>query len=342
MMRPKRHPSQHRRSFTADRRVCPGKTGATARIGGLTLLLVVLGGMCGCDGKSTSNTRLEPQAHSPTSTADIVPPKPIDATSLPVAEGRLNVDGAFPGPGEERVALVSPISVTFADPLMAGQDLTHAIQVSTDTGQIAGKVTLEAMDTLIFRPNDMWQPNTRYTIEVDSTLMSAEGLLAHQALRWEFRSVADVHTTPQSIIDLCMSELDVEMLAAVNQARSVARSCGQMSYDATGKLHWSCLLQEAAISHTQDMAKHGFFAHQGSDGSNFAQRILRTGYPARVVGENLAEGYTTVADVMVGWLNSSEHCSTLMTPEFTEFGLGHMVTDNWDYWTQNFARPGTP
>ena len=312
---------------------------AAAALRGL-VLLAALAGAFGCHSKSSGDTHSKSQAPSPTSTATISPPKPIPAKSLPFAEDELNVAAAFPAPNEERVALVSPISLTFDAPLLAGQSLTDAIRVSSSAHEVVGSISLSTGDTLIFRPADMWQPSTHYAIDINPNLMSADGLLVNGELRWEFLTVADVHTTPQDILDLCMSDLDVEMLAAVNQARIIARSCDTTFYAATGKLSWSCLLQEAALTHSQDMANLDSFSHQGSDGSTFAQRILRTGYPARLVGENLAYGYTTVAEAMVGWLNSPEHCRTLMTPELTEFGFGRTVgANNHQYWTQNFARP---
>jgi uncharacterized protein YkwD len=339
---PRQHQSLHRHGSATTTLPLwrkPTLPKAAKAVGGLALL-IALGGACGCDSKSSSDANPVTQMQTPTGTATALPPRPIPATSLPFADGELNVTGAFPGPGEERVALVSPISVQFDDPLLPGQDLARAIRVSAGVAEISGSISQSAPDTLIFRPTDMWQANTHYAIEINPSLMSADGLQVNAALRWEFLTIADVYTTSQSIIDWCMSDLDVEMLAAVNQARTVSRSCGTVFYAATDKLSWNCLLQEAAITHSQDMANHDFFAHVGSDGSEVLQRVLRTGYTPSMVGENLAIAYTTVATVMVGLLESPLHCGTLMAPGFTEFGFGHTFNANLrQYWTQNFAQP---
>lgn len=306
------------------------------------LILAILLSGSGCDSKSQSDT--PPVTQPPTLVAEIPPSRPIPDDALPLAEDELNVVGAFPGPGDTRVALVSPISVTFDQNLLAGQDLDQTIRVTNNGNQIAGNVSVQDTDTLVFRPTEMWQPNTQYSIEINPELMAEDGLIVNPELRWQFLTIADVHTTSQNIIDLCMSDLDVEMLAAVNQTRSESRLCGGNSYPATGKLTWNCQLQAAAIQHTQDMANNDFFDHTGSDGSRVQHRIFDTGYAALMAGENLAAGYPTVTEAITALLASTGHCITLMTPEFTEFGAAYAFnaqTDHWHYWTQNFALPAT-
>jgi uncharacterized protein YkwD len=308
------------------------------------MLAITLAGLSGCDSHSRDDKKTAPAQLSPTDDAAVSPPRPIPEESLPFAADELNVAAAFPGPGEQRVALVSPISIGFDAPLLPSQDLTHAIRVMYGGNEIPGSISQTADDTLLFRPTDLWMPNRRYTIEIDAALMSAEGRSVNAELQWEFVTIADVHTTSQNIIDLCMSDLDVEMLAAVNQARSSARFCGSVAFPAAGKLSWNCRLQDAAISHSQDMANNDFFEHTGSDGSDVAQRITRAGYAARLAAENLAVGYQTTAAAMEGLLGSFDHCTTLMNPELTEFGFGYAYDpDSFyrHYWTQNFAHPAS-
>lgn len=296
----------------------------------------------GCDSKSSSGDESAAVKSPPPSNTEVPPPRPVPAESLPFAQDELNVVAAFPGPGEQRVALVSSISITFDAPLIQGQDLAHAIRVISNNNEVSGSISQSTGDTLIFRPANLWSPNSRYHIEINSALMSAEGNFVNEQLEWEFSTIADVHTTSQSVIDLCMSDLDVEMLAAVNRTRSIARSCGDRAFTATGKLSWNCRLQEAALGHSQDMASNNFFEHTGSDGGGLAERLSRAGYAARIAGENLAAGYQTTAAAMEGLLGSFDHCTTLMNPEFTEFGFGYAFNADTmyrHYWTQNFARP---
>lgn len=315
------------------------------------LLLTLLGTLLGpgCDNKSDRDSANSAPTGPGT---EVPPPRTLPAESLPSSPDELNVVAAFPGPDEPRVALVSPISIEFDAALLSGQDLSSAIRVTSTsvdtTGPddsitiIVGTVTQSGTDTLVFRPNGMWMPSTHYYVSVAPGLMSAEGKSVNSDLNWSFTTIADVYATPQTIIDLCMSDADVEMLAAVNHARTIARTCGDTSHPATGKLTWNCLLQESALAHSRDMASNDFFEHTGSDGSNPSQRILRTGYAARMIGENLAAGYPDIGAAVAGLLRSPGHCTTIMTPEFTEFGSGFAFNANSEYkryWTQHFGRP---
>jgi uncharacterized protein YkwD len=49
-------------------------------------------------------------------------------------------------------------------------------------------------------------------------------------------------------------------------------------------------LNLAADGHARDMARKKFFEHQGSDGSQPKDRVIRAGYQPRLTGENIAYG----------------------------------------------------
>ena len=90
------------------------------------------------------------------------------------------------------------------------------------------------------------------------------------------------------------------------------------------------------------MAVNRYMDHTGRDGSSPADRITRTGYKWRMVGENLASGIMTPEEAVAGWLQSPHHCENLMTPRFTEMGVAFAVnaaTDAGVYWTQTFGTP---
>lgn len=299
-----------------------------------------ISGLTGCN-SSDEQASSTPQDNSQPATTV---PAPAAATPpAPAENGRLNVVAAFPSNADERVALVSDITVRFDANLIAGQTLTRALRLTSNGELVAGSVGQPAADTLTFNPENLLAPNAVYQVELAADLMSADGLpLAAAAQQWQFTTIADVYTTPQDVIDLCMSELDVEMLAAVNSARQQSRSCGSDARPAVGKLRWNCLIQEAAIGHSQDMASNDFFSHTGNDGSNIGLRIDRTGYPWSYVGENLAAGQRNVTEVMTGLLDSPGHCRNIMEAGFTEFGFGYAygeATYYRRYWTQNFATP---
>jgi len=148
--------------------------------------------------------------------------------------------------------------------------------------------------------------------------------------------------TPQAVIDQCMSDNDKEMLTQVNNARSQARNCGTVNYNATAALSWNCTLEAVADEHSRDMGDHNFFSHTGSDGLSVGDRVTNAGYDWTAVGENIAAGQPTIDTVMNAWLDSPGHCANIMYPSYTEIGAASYAVSGSDYpiyWTQDFARP---
>lgn len=130
------------------------------------------------------------------------------------------------------------------------------------------------------------------------------------------------------------------LLAAINQARSQARTCGGNSYAAAPPVGWNSLITQAAVRHSSDMASKNFFSHNGSDGSSYIQRILDTGYDAGGVSEvlNLSQGGSfSVPRSMNSWLSSPGHCSTIMDPSFNEIGAACVRSGNKAYFTVDFS-----
>lgn len=149
-------------------------------------------------------------------------------------------------------------------------------------------------------------------------------------------------STPQAVIDQCMSDNDKEMLTQVNNARSQARACGTVNYKATAALSWNCTLENVAFEHSRDMGDVNFFSHTGSDGLSVGDRLTNAGYDWSAVGENIAAGQPTIDAVMTAWLDSPGHCANIMSPSYTEIGAASYAVSGSDYpiyWTQVFARP---
>ena len=132
------------------------------------------------------------------------------------------------------------------------------------------------------------------------------------------------------------------VLAGVNQARGVARSCGARTFAAAAPLAWNGLLARTALAHSRDMAERNYFSHRGRDGSYADLRATRQGYRWQQIGENLAAGQNSVKQVVAGWLSSPEHCANIMNPHFTEMGAAYALnpgSDSIAYWAQVFGRP---
>ena len=88
-------------------------------------------------------------------------------------------------------------------------------------------------------------------------------------------------------------------------------------------------LQRAAVAYGGDMVAHQYFAHEGRDGSEPAERIRATGYlssgGAWRIGENLAWGTGDLATpraIMAAWMHSPGHRANILRPAFGRLGIG--------------------
>ena len=57
-------------------------------------------------------------------------------------------------------------------------------------------------------------------------------------------------------------------------------------------------------------------------------------------GENIAAGQQTAQAVMTAWMNSPGHRQNIMSPNYTQMGIGYSPGGNMSpYWSQMFIRP---
>ena len=131
------------------------------------------------------------------------------------------------------------------------------------------------------------------------------------------------------------------VLELVNQARAAGHRCGSKYFAPVGPLTLDDALARAALEHSRDMAAHDAFDHRGHDGSTPAARVEHAGYGEhRIVGENIAAGAMTAAEVTEGWLNSPAHCENIMDGRFTQVGIAYaenLKSRSAVFWTQDFA-----
>ncbi|MFT4049839.1 MAG: CAP domain-containing protein [Solirubrobacterales bacterium] len=98
----------------------------------------------------------------------------------------------------------------------------------------------------------------------------------------------------------------------------------------------------AAFAHSADMALKNYFDHTGLDGTKFSARITQAGYPWIAAGENIAAGQKTPRTVMKAWMASTGHCHNILSPDYTDIGVGVATGPSTYgiYWTQDFGRTG--
>ena len=101
-------------------------------------------------------------------------------------------------------------------------------------------------------------------------------------------------------------------------------------------------LTRAAQLQAEQMAAAGKLTHEvpGSRYPTLASRLRLIGYQYRAVGENVAEGYTSGAALMAGWMTSAPHRANILSARYTETGVGMARSKSGrTYHAQVFARP---
>jgi uncharacterized protein YkwD len=85
-------------------------------------------------------------------------------------------------------------------------------------------------------------------------------------------------------------------------------------------------LTQAARSHSVDMLRRGYFAHDGPQGA-WAVRI-RSHARRAVVGEVLEYGaghYATASGIVSAWMHSGSHRRVILAPDFKLIGIAIVV-----------------
>ncbi|WP_399881477.1 CAP domain-containing protein [Streptomyces sp. BBFR51] len=97
-------------------------------------------------------------------------------------------------------------------------------------------------------------------------------------------------------------------------------------------------LTAAAQAHSTDMVDRDFYSHTDPDGGKPWDRAAAAGATRRTVGENIACGQRSPADVVEGWMNSPGHRANILKADFTHIGVGLAGGGRaGTYWTQLFG-----
>ncbi|MFF3243737.1 CAP domain-containing protein [Streptomyces sp. NPDC002870] len=95
-------------------------------------------------------------------------------------------------------------------------------------------------------------------------------------------------------------------------------------------------LRDSARSHSEDMARRGFFDHFTPEGLSPADRMVAYGYPLPAA-ENIAAGQPHPLVVMAEWMNSPGHRVNILHEDFGVIGVGVYFSEYGPVWTQNFG-----
>jgi uncharacterized protein YkwD len=87
------------------------------------------------------------------------------------------------------------------------------------------------------------------------------------------------------------------------------------------KLCFNAKLNEAALDHSLAMKENEFFSHAGTDGLDFWDRIVQTGYKAMLGAENLATD-VSIENAHQGLMDSKGHRENILLPNIQHVGIG--------------------
>lgn len=127
-----------------------------------------------------------------------------------------------------------------------------------------------------------------------------------------------------------LAAFEAEVIRLTNQFRA---------QNGVDPLEADARLSEAAEDWSRQMAEGDMFRH-----SDTSALVEAEGYDWRALGENIAAGYRTPADVVQGWIDSPGHRRNMLSDNFEEIGVGHVYLENdggnlryGHYWTQIFG-----
>jgi uncharacterized protein YkwD len=144
------------------------------------------------------------------------------------------------------------------------------------------------------------------------------------------------HPSPQG-----NAPLEAQMFDLINRDR-IDPSTDEETRGQARLLVWDARLAAVARAHSEEMAREGFFAHQGADGSLPSDRVSRAGVRWLSVGENIAKA-RDVVQARVLFMDEPKfehnHRANILDKGFTHVGVGIVKgPDGLLYVTEEFAR----
>ncbi|MGR3343152.1 MAG: CAP domain-containing protein [Paracoccaceae bacterium] len=91
-------------------------------------------------------------------------------------------------------------------------------------------------------------------------------------------------------------------------------------------------LNAAAATHSRDMSVQNRPWHFGSDGSSPIDRVQRTGYPGRPLGENISETFETELETLSAWMVQSDTRSVILDPNARDLGFAWFQEASGKIW----------
>ena len=102
-----------------------------------------------------------------------------------------------------------------------------------------------------------------------------------------------------------VSRVTYSMVDSINALRT-AKGLTPLQLDAQ--------LTAAAATHSRDMAVQNRPWHFGSNGSSPLLRVQRTGYPGKMLGENISETFENERETLAAWMQVPDTRDVILDP----------------------------
>jgi uncharacterized protein YkwD len=126
-----------------------------------------------------------------------------------------------------------------------------------------------------------------------------------------------------------------ELVEAINSVRTSGCKCGRKYYPPIDEIQWNDTLYLSSLHYAKYMHENNFFSHVGPNQKNIGDRVQDFNYDWQFIGENLGQGQSDIAQLVVDWKNSFTHCKLMMDNRFTEMGLAEYK----GYWVLHLGKP---
>lgn len=155
-------------------------------------------------------------------------------------------------------------------------------------------------------------------------------------------------TTVVCIVGVCSSSFGFDASGTrPNSVSRVAAEVVELTNTERGihgreRLRTNSRLMHAAQVHAEQMARARQQAHilPNAVYPRAEDRLAAAGYNWQSFGENLALGQASPAEAVRSWMHSRGHRSNIVSPDFTELGVGYAIDRaGRPYYVQVFANP---
>lgn len=169
----------------------------------------------------------------------------------------------------------------------------------------------------------MWKIASRFQVGT-SEIISANPQIKNASLIYPGQKL-----TIPSLTDVKSQENEVIRLVNVQRSKAGLQTLTQ---------NWQ--LSRVARYKSQDMIDKGYFSHTSPTYGSPFRMMESFGIKYSAAGENIAMGQQSPSEVMNAWMNSPGHRNNIMSPSFTQIGVGLAKDKNGRmYWTQMFIKP---